>query len=90
MAEIVGSDVSPKKVAFLEDQIRPVPQLIAQFKVTGRTELHDSFCVPLPSLTFLRLVGDLSRTSISSLSLRTAYPPRGRHYGGDGRQPEGL
>ncbi|WP_059020186.1 cytochrome P450 [Mycobacterium sp. M26] len=49
---------APKKIAFLEDQIRALArELIADFAGTGRAELHDSFCVPLPCLTFLRLLG---------------------------------
>lgn len=49
---------APKRIAFMEDQIRNLSrELIAEFADAGKTELHDSFCVPLPSLTFLRLVG---------------------------------
>ena len=49
---------APKKIAFLEDQIRTLArELIAEFRAAGHTELHDSYCVPLPSLTFLRLFG---------------------------------
>lgn len=49
---------APKRIAFMEDQIRTLSRdLISGFAAAGRTELHDSFCVPLPSLTFLRLVG---------------------------------
>lgn len=49
---------APKKMAFLEDQIRKLSrELIATFKHEGTGELHDAFCVPLPCLTFLRLVG---------------------------------
>lgn len=49
---------APKRIAFLDGQIRTLSrELIDKFKATGKTELHDAFCVPLPSLTFLRLVG---------------------------------
>lgn len=49
---------APKKIAFLEDQIRMLSrELLAEFASTGRAELHDAFCVPLPCLTFLRLLG---------------------------------
>ena len=49
---------SPKKIAYLEDQVRTLArELIAEFRGSGRTELHDSYCEPLPCLTFLRLVG---------------------------------
>lgn len=49
---------APKSIAFLEDQIRTLArELIAEFKTAGHTELHDSYCVPLPCLTFLRLFG---------------------------------
>lgn len=49
---------APKKIAFLEDQVRTLArELIANFRSDGRAELHGSFCVPLPCLTFLRLVG---------------------------------
>lgn len=49
---------APKRIAFLEDQIRALSrELIDSFAAKGRAELHDAFCVPLPSLTFLRLVG---------------------------------
>lgn len=49
---------APKKIAFLEDQVRALARdLIAEFAAEGRAELHDSFCVPLPCLTFLRLLG---------------------------------
>lgn len=49
---------APKKIAFLEEQIRVLArELINDFRGAGHTELHDSYCVPLPSLTFLRLFG---------------------------------
>jgi cytochrome P450 len=49
---------APKRIAFLDDQIRTLSrELIDAFAAAGKTELHDAFCVPLPSLTFLRLVG---------------------------------
>ena len=42
----------------LEAQIRQLAgELIDKFASRGEAELHDDFCVPLPSLTFLRLVG---------------------------------
>ncbi|EHB50331.1 Camphor 5-monooxygenase [Mycolicibacterium rhodesiae JS60] len=49
---------APKKIAYLEDQVRTLArELIGDFAAAGRTELHDSYCVPLPCLTFLRLLG---------------------------------
>ena len=42
----------------MEAQIRQLAgELIDKFASRGEAELHDEFCVPLPSLTFLRLVG---------------------------------
>jgi cytochrome P450 len=49
---------APKRIAFLEDSVRDLAgELIDRFLPAGRAELHDQFCVPLPCLTFLRLVG---------------------------------
>ena len=49
---------APKQIDFLEDSIRALAvELIDDFLATGTAELHDQFCVPLPCLTFLRLVG---------------------------------
>lgn len=49
---------APKKIAFLEDSVRAqAAELIEAFASTGSAELHDQFCVPLPCLTFLRLIG---------------------------------
>jgi cytochrome P450 len=48
----------PKQMAPLEAQIRQLAaELIDRFAARGEAELHDELCVPLPSLTFLRLVG---------------------------------
>lgn len=48
----------PKQMAPLEAQIRTLAgELIDDFTSRGEADLHDEFCVPLPSLTFLRLVG---------------------------------
>lgn len=48
----------PKQMAPLESQIRALArELIDNFASRGNAELHDEYCVPLPSLTFLRLVG---------------------------------
>jgi cytochrome P450 len=48
----------PKQMAPLEAQIRQLAgELIDQFVTRGEAELSEEFCVPLPSLTFLRLVG---------------------------------
>lgn len=48
----------PKQMAPLEAQIRALAgELIDKFISRGEADLHDDFCVPLPSLTFLRLVG---------------------------------
>lgn len=49
---------APKKIAYLEEQVRTLArELIAEFAGRGHAELHDEFCVPLPCLTFLRLLG---------------------------------
>jgi cytochrome P450 len=49
---------SPKKIAFLEDSVRSLAaELIDGFAATGKADLADQFCVPLPCLTFLRLLG---------------------------------
>ena len=49
---------APKQVARLEAQIRQLAgELIDGFLVAGKAELFSDFCTPLPSLTFLRLVG---------------------------------
>ncbi|BBZ70543.1 MULTISPECIES: cytochrome P450 [Mycobacterium] len=49
---------SPKKMAELGESVRALAgELLDQFAADGFAELHDAFCVPLPSLTFLRLVG---------------------------------
>ncbi|HXO50895.1 MAG TPA: cytochrome P450 [Mycobacterium sp.] len=48
----------PKQMFPLEAQIRQLAgELIDKFASRGEAELSDEFCVPLPSLTFLRLVG---------------------------------
>lgn len=49
---------APKQIAFLEESIRTLAvELIDGFVAKGSAELHDELCVPLPCLTFLRLVG---------------------------------
>jgi cytochrome P450 len=49
---------APKQVIRLETQIRALAgELIDQFASAGKVDLHKDFCVPLPCLTFLRLVG---------------------------------
>jgi len=48
----------PKQMAPLDAQIRQLASdLIDTFAERGKADLHDEYCVPLPSLTFLRLVG---------------------------------
>jgi len=48
----------PKQMAPLEAQIRELAgELIDTFASRGEAEFSEEFCVPLPSLTFLRLVG---------------------------------
>jgi cytochrome P450 len=48
----------PKQMTPLENQIRQLAgELIDKFASRGEAELHDEYCVPLPSLTFLRMVG---------------------------------
>ncbi|CAM3131813.1 cytochrome P450 [Mycobacterium colombiense] len=49
---------APKRVALLEAQVRELArELIDRFVSNGKAELSEDFCVPLPCLTFLRLVG---------------------------------
>lgn len=49
---------APKQVALLEDSVRQLArELIEGFLPKGEAELYQDFCVPLPCLTFLRLVG---------------------------------
>jgi cytochrome P450 len=49
---------APKQIAFLDESVRRLAgELIDEFLPSGTAELHDQFCVPLPCLTFLRLVG---------------------------------
>lgn len=49
---------APKQVKLLEDAIRGLArELITGFIAKGEVELFSEFCVPLPGLTFLRLVG---------------------------------
>lgn len=48
----------PKQVTRLQDSVRDLAgELIDNFAMSGSAELHDSYCVPLPCLIFLRLVG---------------------------------
>lgn len=56
--KILDPMFAPKKIAHLEDQVRSLARdLIAKFSADGRTDLHDDYCVPLPCLSFLRLLG---------------------------------
>jgi len=49
---------TPKKMAALEPDIRKLAnELIDGFIGDGHVELHDAFCVPLPSTIFLRIFG---------------------------------
>jgi cytochrome P450 len=49
---------TPRKMALLEPDIRKLAdELIDGFIGAGRAELHDAFCVPLPSTIFLTLFG---------------------------------
>ena len=49
---------APKQMALLDPDIRKLAdELIDGFVGTGRAELHDAFCVPLPSAIFLTLFG---------------------------------
>lgn len=49
---------SPKQIAFLESSVRNRARaLIDGFIGQGHVELAEAFCVPLPCLTFLNLVG---------------------------------
>jgi cytochrome P450 len=49
---------TPKKMAALEPDIRKLAdELIDGFAGAGHVELHDAFCVPLPSTIFLRVFG---------------------------------
>ncbi len=50
--------LAPKKVAPMESEIRKLAdEIIEGFIADGRVELHDAFCVPLPSTIFLTLFG---------------------------------
>ena len=49
---------TPKRMALLEPSIRQLAdELIDGFIGQGQVELHDAFCVPLPSIIFLTLFG---------------------------------
>jgi len=49
---------SPKQAARLEDSVRNLAaDLIDKFAANGKADLAREFCVPLPCLTFLRLLG---------------------------------
>jgi cytochrome P450 len=49
---------APKQVKLLEESVRILArELIDDFAGKGEVELFSQFCVPLPCLTFLRLVG---------------------------------
>ncbi|UGQ11192.1 cytochrome P450 [Yinghuangia sp. ASG 101] len=49
---------APKQVRLLEESVRALTrELVRTFHEAGETELYESFCVPLPCLTFLRLIG---------------------------------
>jgi cytochrome P450 len=49
---------APKQIARLEDSVRELAaDLIDKFPATGHADLAEQFCVPLPCLTFLRLLG---------------------------------
>jgi cytochrome P450 len=49
---------TPRKMALLEPQIRELAdRLIDGFVGDGHVELHDAYCVPLPSTIFLTLFG---------------------------------
>ena len=49
---------APKQVARLEDSVRQLAaELIDNFASEGKADLAKEFCVPLPCLTFLRLLG---------------------------------
>ncbi|TAM65189.1 MAG: cytochrome P450 [Mycobacterium sp.] len=49
---------APKQIAFLESSVRDrACALIDAFIDQGKVELTEAFCVPLPCLTFLNLVG---------------------------------
>jgi cytochrome P450 len=49
---------APKQVARLEDSVRALAaELIDNFASAGKADLAADFCVPLPCLTFLRLLG---------------------------------
>ena len=49
---------TPKKMAALEPDIRKLAdELIDGFIGDAQVELHDAFCVPLPSTIFLRIFG---------------------------------
>lgn len=56
--KILDPMFAPKRIAYLEDQVRSLArELIAQFVDHGRSDLLEDYCVPLPCLSFLRLLG---------------------------------
>lgn len=49
---------APKQIARLEDSVRTLAaELIDKFAAAGKADLAQQFCLPLPCLTFLRLLG---------------------------------
>jgi cytochrome P450 len=49
---------SPKRLAHLEESIRRLAaELIDDFATTGSADLMEKYCIPLPCVSFLRLVG---------------------------------
>ncbi len=49
---------APKQVIRLENSVRELAaELIDKFAESGKADLAEQFCVPLPCLTFLRLLG---------------------------------
>ncbi len=81
----------PKQMAPLEAQIRQLAgELIDKFAPRGEAELSEEFCVPLPSLTFLRLVGAPVEDLDFFLDFKQGVVhPEGRHGRGDGREHGG-
>lgn len=56
--KLIDPLLAPKQVAGLEPQVRAeADAIIDGFIADGQVELHDRFCVPLPSRVFMRLFG---------------------------------
>jgi cytochrome P450 len=74
---------APKRMALLEDSVRQLArELIERFLPNGEAELYEAFCVPLPCLTFLRLVG----APVSDLGFFLEFKDGVIHPAGDSKE----